>query len=818
MKLTYDGTLDIAVGRSREEKRWQNKEMLWSALVDKISTTHRTAETYEEYMKAKPAKQDIIKDIGGFVGGIINGGRRKATSIISRQLLTLDLDYPPSQEDFWDNVMLLDCAAASYSTHKHSIASPRLRLLIPLSRPVDPEEYEAIARKIASHVNIEWFDDTTYQPSRLMYWPSSSKNAEFYKNHVDAEWLDADSILAQYRDWQDSTQWPVSSRAKDKVRTAIKDQGDPLVKEGLIGAWCRTYTIEHVIATHLSDIYLKSDVDDRWTYINSTTANGLVAYDDKFAYSHHGTDPISEKLCNAFDLVRLHKFRHLDEKHDASMIGAKLPSFIAMSDYAGNDKATRRTIGEEKLADARDVFDSVILTPAEKVYDELNKDDTVDAEAWMEEMEVDRSSNYLPTINNIVLILENDPGLKGCFRLNEFEHRETIAHDLPWRKIGKHETYMTDADAANLRHYMELIYGITAVLKIDDALTVVQRRHKYHPVRDYLTNAEWDGKERAETIFIRYLGAVDSDYMRGVSRKWLLACVTRIMEPGVKFDEIPVIIGDQGIGKSTIVRKLGGSWFSDSFTTVEGKDALEQLQGAWIIEMGELSAMRKADIEKVKHFTAKQEDRFRVAYGKRIENFPRQCTFIGTTNNENFLKDLTGNRRFWPIMTDMDKAILSVFNITKKEVEQIWAEVMTWYLMGESLYLEGLLRIQAAAVAAKHMELDERLGALAEYLDILVPTVWNELSIYERRAFLQSSEEEHEEKGTVLRKQICAAEVWCELLGGTMRDLSTFNTKDVHGLLRRISGWEFTDKYKRVPNYGRQRVYIRTADMTTANE
>jgi putative DNA primase/helicase len=804
MIIKNDGTLDIALGRNREETRWQNKEMLWSAIVKKLAITHRSAETYAEYMKMKPGRQDNIKDIGGFVGGLISGGRRKAKSIIHRQLLTLDLDYAESQTDFWDNVMLMDCAACAYSTHKHSIASPRLRLIVPLSRPVNPEEYEAIARKFAAHINIEWFDPTTFQPSRLMYWPSSSKDADFYSNFIDAQWLDADSILKQYHDWQDSSQWPVSSKAKDKIKSDIKEQNDPLVKSGLIGAWCRTYSIQEVIEQHLSDIYIKSDTEDRWTYINGSTANGLVVYMDKFAYSHHSTDPISEKLCNAWDLVRIHKFKHLDEKHESTAIGAKLPSFVAMSDFVAQDKLTRRTIGEEKLVEAQAAFADVAPETEQPIIDLIGNE-------WMEEMEVDKLGNYLPTINNIVLVLENDPGLKNCFRLNEFEHRETIAKDLPWRKVGKRDTYMTDTDASNLRHYLELIYGINSVLKIDDALAIVQRRHMYHPVREYLEACEWDDIKRAETIMIRYLGAADTDYIKGVTRKWLLACVTRIMEPGCKFDELIVIVGDQGIGKSTLIRKLGGKWFSDSFTTVQGKDALEQLQGAWIIEMPELSAMRKAEVEQVKHFTGKQEDRFRVAYGKRIENFPRQCIFAGTTNNENFLKDLTGNRRFWPITTDMERATENLFNqLDKDTVKLIWAEVMTWYMMGEHLHLEGLLKMDAEEVVKLHMELDERIGALQVYLDTPVPSAWPDLNIYARRAFLQSDAEDIVEQGTVIRNQICAAEVWCELLNGSMKDLNTFSTKDVHGLLRRIEGWSFTGNYKRVPIYGRQKIYIRT--------
>ena len=812
MELNNDGQLDIAIGRSRQEKRWLNKEMQWSAFVTKCLKTHRTAETYEDYMKSKPAKQDIIKDIGGFVGGVIVGGRRKATSIVQRQLLTLDLDFCDSVNDLWDLVLVIDKASCVYSTHKHCIDKPRLRLLMPLNRPVNPDEYEAISRKMAAHFNIEWFDPTTFQPSRLMYWPSTSIDGDFYSNVNDSEWLDADEVLAEYKDWQDSTQWPVSSKTKDKIRSNIKEQGDPLKKDGLVGAWCRTYTMEDVIDTHLSDVYIKSDMNDRYTYVNGSTANGLAIYDDKFAFSHHATDPISEKLCNAFDIVRLHKFAHLDEKHDPTMLGGKLPSFVAMSDFVSNDPATRRTIGAEKLAEAKDIFaDDPNMKAREAAEGEdLDPDET---DAWMEQMEVGRDGNYMATINNIVLILENDPGLKNAFKMNEFEHREELWRDLPWRKVDKYTMYMTDADASALRHYMELIYGITSVMKIEDALVVVLNRHKYHPVRDWLNSFEWDGKQRAETIFIRYLGADDNSYVRGITRKALLACVARIFEPGIKFDEMHITIGDQGIGKSTILRRLGNKWFSDSLTDVRGKDALEQLQGAWIIEFGELSAMKRAEIEHVKHFQRKQEDRFRVSYGRRVETFPRQCVFWGTTNIENPLKDMTGNRSFWPMSTDMDKATENVFaRLDAEEVGQIWAEVMCWYIMGENLYLDNMLKIEAKAVAMLHLEIDERIGALQTYLDTPVPANWDDMNIFDRRAWLADDQAQITAKDSCkLREFISAAEVWCELLGGTMKDMSNYNMREVHGMMRRLDDWEFTKKQRRMgAAYGRQIVYKRS--------
>lgn len=805
MRLKHDGTFDIALGRSREETRWRNKEISWAALVKKVSVTHRTAETYEEYMRMKPAKQDIIKDIGGFVGGMIQGGRRKKGKVLHRQLLTLDIDYAPSANDFWDSVSLQVGAALVYSTHKHSIEKPRLRLLMPASRPMSADEYEAVARRVASWFDIEYFDPTTFQPTRLMYWPSTAKDGTFFTEFQDGEWVDVDAVLAEYEDWQDSTEWPVSVLAKKKVRSDIDKQSDPLLKPGIIGAFCRTYSISEAIDKWLPETYIKTEVEDRYTYKDGTTANGLVVYEDKFAYSHHSTDPVSERLCNAWDLIRLHKFGHMDSdvKPDAAITNA--PSYKAMVELATNDKTVRRTIGEENLAEARDIFQVDADEPAEET---LKVKKTAENADWLEEMEVDRAGLYLATINNIVLVMENDPALKGCFRLNEFEHREEAARDLPWRKIGKRDAYIGDSDISNLRHYMETIYGVSSAQKLDDALAIVMRRHKYHPIRDYLNKLEWDGIKRAETLWIDYLGAYDNEYTRVVCRKALLASVYRVMDPGCKFDEMLTSIGGQGIGKSTILRKLGGKWFSDSFTSVQGTQAYEQLQGAWIVEMGELTATRKAEIEQVKHFVAKQEDRFRVAYGKRVENFPRQCVFFPTTNNRNFLKD-TENRRWWPIEVDSMLAIYDVFDdLSKDIIGQVWAEVMTWWMMGERIYLNRHEKDLAKKAALKHIETDDRAGMLVDYLNMLLPDNWANMSVYDRRAWIEARDEGMGSEGTETREVVCAAEVWCEMLGGSMKDMNSWTTREVHNLLMQATGWEKAGQ-RRFPQYGRQWAYIR---------
>lgn len=794
--LTHDGPVDIATGRNRKETSWKNKEMQWCELVNRLSTTHHTAETVNEYLSAKKVRQDEIKDIGGFVGGYLSGGRRKSGNVIHRQLVTLDIDF--AEQGIWDDFTLLyGNAAVVYSTHKHTPDHPRLRLILPLDRPVLPDEYVAISRRIAGNLNIEYFDHTTFEPSRLMYWPSTPKDGTYFFDYQDGEWLSADEVLNSYHNWKDSSEWPVSEKYNNIIQNAIKKQGDPLEKPGVVGAFCRSYSIEEAIDTFLKDRYTACDTPGRYTYVEGSTSAGLVIYEDRYTYSHHGTDPVSGKLCNAFDLVRLHLFGLKDEDAREGTPGNKLPSYTAMVELATKDSRVRRLLGEERLQEA-----NIDFAGEEGLYEEDNNE-------WLATLDVDKKGNYYGTIDNIVIILENDPNLKGRLAFNTFEQREITLKNLPWRKISPETKYLTDKDDAGIRHYLEKVYGISSTQKTRDAIDMVLLKNSFHPVKDYLDKLQWDGKDRIDTLLIDYLGAEDNDYVRAVTRKALVAAVARIYNPGIKFDYVLTIVGQQGIGKSSIIKKLGHSWYSDSFGTVQGKEAFEQIQGVWLVEIGELAGLKKAEMETIKHFISKQEDRYRVAYGRRTENFPRQCVFFGTTNNRDFLRDPTGNRRFWPVDTLVHTPVKSVFkDLTEAEIRQVWAEAIYLYKMGEPLFLDKELEDEAYKVQTEHSEYDERTGMIEKYLDTKLPANWNSMDLFERRAWLAGDELQAE--GTVVRTKVCVAEIWCEVLGGQQKEMNRFNTKEMHNLLRNIEGWEDNTTSKmRFSFYGSQRAYVR---------
>lgn len=793
-QIRYDGPVTIAVGESRRSTQWKNKEVLWSQLVERLSIPTKTPETVDEYRGFAKSKRDEIKDVGGFVGGSLKGGRRKAEAIMQRRLLTLDLDDVPRDADPWDTVVLvLGCAAVLYSTHSHRPEAPRLRLVMPLSRPVSPEEYSAIARKVAQDIGIDMCDDTTYEPHRLMYWPSASINAEYRYEVEDGPWLNADEQLARYVDWHDPSEWPISSRRAEALHRLASHQESPLEKNGIVGAFCRVYDIHDAIEHFLPDTYEKYD-DNRYTYKGGSTSGGLVLYDNGiFAYSHHGTDPASGKLCNAFDLVRIHLYGNLDDDTSPGTPSHKMPSFMKLQDEAMQIPEVREELAKANFERLKDRFDD-----PDEDYD------------WVGQLTCNKNGKFDNTINNVQLIMEHDVGLRGKYFYDTFKERMTVCGDLPWCKLAdRMTTTWTDTDDAGLRNFLEIKYEIVNTMKISDAVLLAMQSCMRHPVREYLLSLKWDGVARADTIFIDYLGAEDTEYTRTVTRKALIGAVARIMQPGCKHDHILVLVGPQGCRKSTTLAKLGKSWFSDSFYTVQGKEAYEQIQGFWLIEMGEMAATRKAELESIKQFVSKQSDSYRAAYAKRTQEHPRQCAFFGTTNDDEFLRDATGGRRFWPV-TVTDKGRETGDYFTTEIVDQVWAEIVMRYSAGENWYLDNA-KIEAVArqIQDAHTEMNGKQGLLEQFVERLLPKDWATRNLSQRLAYWNDGFDDEKQAGTERRKAICALEIHCELFGGTVKDYTPQKTREYNAMLKRLPGWKARSRINYGEIYGQQRGFVR---------
>lgn len=792
--MIHDGIIDIATGLSASTKKWKNKKVKWSKLIDKLSKPVVTNETHAQFMAANKADQSKIKDVGGFVGGYLDKGIRKKASVSYRQLICLDIDF--SYADFWwDFTLQYGCAAAIYSTHKSTQSKPRHRLLIPINREVSVDEYQAISRRIAGNLNIELFDQSTFEPERLMFWPSVSSDIEYYFEYQDGEWLDADAVLETYDDWRNTSEWPSSSKISEGLLSDIKKQEDPEEKSGIIGTFCRTYSIQDAISTFLSDVYEEAG-EDRYTYKLGSTTGGLIIYNDKFAFSHHGTDPASGRLCNAFDLVRIHKFGHLDSGPDSKVSQQK------MEEFATTCAEVKKKIAEENLEHAKLDFDGLDAANEERADDDSYDD------SWLSQLKANKKGEYDSDSNNLNLVLQNDKYLRGAFRLNEFDSKTYIMRSMPWRKVDSPEP-VKNVDYSGIRNYIECVYNMVSVSKIDDAVMLAAQKKSFHPVRDYLKSLSWDGVNRIDTLLIDYFGAEDTTYTRATIRKALCAAVARIFNPGTKYDMVLVLVGAQATYKSTFIRKLGKDWFSDSFSTFQGKEAYEQLQGAWLIEMAELSGLKKAEVETVKQFITKTEDMFRPAYGRTVETYKRQCVFFGTTNDMEFLRDSTGNRRFNPIEVRPKFATKIVAkDLTEDTIDQIWAEAVQMYQNGEKLYFSEEENELAKKSQQSHSVTDDRTGIIEEYLNMKFPSSWNKKDLFERQQWLNDP---LAEKGTEYKEFVCSYEIWCECLGEERKNFNSYSTREINNIMKTLPGWEYVGSKRKSFGkiYGKQKYYKR---------
>lgn len=800
--MQYNRKLQISTAGSRKATHWLKSDIMWSEFAEKLKTPVRGTETLEQYLALPKSQQDELKDVGGFVGGTLKGDRRKAADVTGRDLITLDLDNIPAgqTDDILRRVDGLGCAAAVYSTRKHSGYAPRLRVIIPGDRTGTADEYEPAARKLAALIGIEFCDPTTFEASRLMYWPSCCSDSQYVAEVYDKPFCSLDGVLGMYGDWRDISQWPQVPGADAIERRRLAKQENPLSKRGIIGAFCRTYTITQAMEKFIPGMYEETAMPGRYTYTGGSTVGGAVVYDgDLFLYSHHATDPCSGQLVNAFDLVRLHMFGDKDNDAKDGTPAAKLPSFVLMSRLAQDDKPVSELLSKERYEQARSAFE----TPATGTEASVPDYDL----SWLSKLTKDGNGRYEKTINNAVIVLENDPLLKGRIVTDEFASCGMVLGRVPWDQRDEKRRW-TDVDDAGFYRYVEVFYGLTGREKLDHALLIVSAQNKINDVKHYLQELEWDGVPRVDTLLADYLGADDTPYTRAVIRKALCAAVARAVVGGVKYDYMPIFTGPQGIGKSTFLAILGRQWFSDSLTTFEGKEAAELIQGTWINEVGELSAFTKQETQVVKQFLSKTEDIYRAAYGRRTDKYPRRCVFFGTSNDSEFLKDMTGNRRFWPVDVGLHPAKKSVWKELPQEVDQVWAEAYARWAAGEELYMPKNLEAAVVEQQETHREASGKEGLIMDFLNKPVPENWEQMDTIKRRMFLSGGM--HAEGALHVRDRICAVEIWVECFGGDLKFMKRSDSMEINNIL--LHGkWQRMSTPRKFGPYGQQRGFTRPA-------
>lgn len=806
-------TLKISEANNRMSKQWATVEITWSAFVDRLARPKITNESIDEFLLFPKSKQDELKDVGGFVGGELKDNFRRNASVLSRSLITLDLDNLAYQDDveIVKKLNSLGCAFAVYSTRKHQKTKPRIRVIIPLAVDVSVEEYEPIARKIASFIGMSYCDPTTFQAVRLMYWPSHSKDSDYFFTFADKPLVDGRAVLKMYENWQDVRQWPEVPGATKIHQGMLKHQGNPLEKDGIVGAFCRRYNILEAIEEFLPGVYEPCDVEDRITFVGGSTTAGAVLYQDGlFLYSHHATDPCSQKLVNAFDLVRLHKFGHQDASSDPATPVNSLPSYIAMKDFILHKTKVSGDILNERLEKAVKEFSIVPIEQVDGV-ESVEAELVEDNDDWKNEIVWNKDgTKAAATLANIMLILRNDIHLKYKVFLDEFSSRLMVRKGVVWNKnFDGEDRIWTDADDAGVRWYLESAYGIVGINKIYDGITLIAEENKENKVASRIQSTLWDGKKRLATLFVDYLGCEDNDYTREVACKSLVAAARRAIFGGCKWDNMPILIGPQGVGKSTFLRILGMDWYNDSIENLEGKEASEMIQGSWIIEIGELRGMRKSEINSVKNFLSREDDIFRAAYGRRTQKYPRRCVFFGTANDYNFLRDETGNRRFWPIDTFIYKPKKSIFQDLKEELDQIWAEASELAKDNTySLVLSKEAQSKADIEQEAHKEENVKTGIILDYLEKKIPRNWNTMPLFARRDYLREYETKSKEAGEIVeRDKVCVLEIWEEALENDKRYIKKADSIEISNIMSGLCGWERIKSTSRFGSYGVQKGY-----------
>lgn len=355
--------------------------------------------------------------------------------------------------------------------------------------------------------------------------------------------------------------------------------------------------------------------------------------------------------------------------------------------------------------------------------------------SWQAKLIKNKSDQYTKSFYNGELILENDNLVRDLLQYDLMEYRIKLKQLPYWRKNSDNRYYWLDYDSNELQRHFENFYSID--FAEDKILKMVMHQayeESYHPIRTMIERKKWDGVPRVDTLLIDYLGADDTKYTRSVTRKTLLGAVARVYEPGCKFDTVLTLMGGQGLGKSELCKRLGGEYYNPSIGKLKDDEDKKKLQGSWICELEELEALKKSTTGEAKAFISTPIDYYRASYGKVVEPHPRQCIFIGTTNDAEFLKDSTGNRRFWPVVVGKNKKKRNLFeDMTSELVQQLWAETKYYYDEGEPLILDEEDAATALIFQEAHTEEDPYQGLVEQFMEKPIPSDYWSRELREKR-------------------------------------------------------------------------------------
>lgn len=739
-----------------------------------------------------------------YLPGELKNHHRKSVNVINRSVITLDLDG--ALEGGFEALcgFLSDFYYFWHTTYSHSEEKPSYRFLVPLAEPVTPGQYGDLVRQIIAANPQASIDAASAKPAQIMFAPACKDPFSYdYGVHEG-------SLV-------NGAQWLASVNGGESVVPLgrLDKKGEPAEAPGIVGQFNRAYpNLDELIAV----FELPYELDGasgryRYTGSSATATPGMRELDERpgLYYSWHAHDPAAGYAQNAFDLVRIHKFGHLDTEYKGPVNRA--PSYTACRDFLDTHK------GFNKRAAAQ-AYETVVsslsdqencgverTTPAHETHTsvEVLTTEEIDNTQWVSQLEVDRKTGkFVDSLRNLTLIFDNDPKMKGvgwCERGEYF----TDADPHNWPNT-KQSPKLTENQKVLLRNRYENIYGLRVpperLVQIFAERKVV---NSFDPVRVYLESLHWDGNKRMETCLP---GVEDTEYNRMVARKVLLAAVARTFEPGVKVDEALILVGPEGTGKSSWIKEMSKG-FSVEFQNIESKDTVQILSETWIAMAEESEVVAKSDFNRLKSFLTQTSDTYRVPYAVEPETRLRRWVVWGSTNDMELLRERDGNRRFLMIecVRPRDFDLL-----TPEYVDQIWAEAVHAYLMGESHVMNSYERELAHSAREQHIHSDALTESIAEHLRLPITSDWHEKKPETLRSIVgQWNVDVIGSTGDKERDFITPKEVWVEVEGMSLADFTLRDqsrVKDSLQALVRRGVLTRSETKIRVPNQGKQFLYF----------
>ena len=817
--------------------------------------TKDTEYTVLQFKALPDDQQSERKDTGAYLPGRMKDGLRRNEALIDRSAITFDLDeLTPEQFDYlksgksriWDHPFIM------HPTRKHSRQFPRVRLIVFLKEAIDAEEYIAVSRHLACHIletraeSLDACDEVSYRPAQIAYFPSvcSDQKSFFIVNDDETgavELFDAVTFLdEECGDWHDIATLPFSEKRVRSIVARAKRSENPLTKKGIVGAYNkyadRMGGMEWVFEKEIPGVYIKGDPHSskpRYTYKAGTSMNGMIIEDGGlFGYSNHSTDPLYGQNSNSWDTVRTHKFGDLDVNADGEpLVGiptAKLPSHAAMDEYAREIPQVMAELFKAdfdfEAVDEDDASGEPDRGRKPKVSREVRElvGDDGDDEDWMVDLDVFKDGSVKQIFANQVLIMGYDPRFRKTFQWDEMADETRVMRNVVSKKKLYPEIRVRDPrDGEPLKDIHgsvvkailtaptgkgRLGYGFPAPPEGDiwRAIDAAANLYPFHPLKRRVEAVEWDGQEHIDTFFIRHLRLKDTPYHRELSRLFFLAGIGRIYTPGAKFDLVYVIEGGQGGGKSTFLRYLAmdDKFFAELNVDLgEQQKIMEHTKGKFVLEIAELSSLKKSEIEIVKAFISAQEDQSRLAYDRKVSRIKRGFLLTATTNERVYLKDPTGARRFVSMWTPTTQFDPMNFDACKAEVMQAWAEARVAFVrlqkklgLAEHECPPMMLSKEAARTSAE----ESKSRQMVDPVDLVAEEIGEWLD----KPLLRSSLDEHgflaegESDDLLLRCAVTVNSVLRDCYGlraGTMNGLNV-RANDIQEALRRL-GWESTSAW-----------------------